>query len=73
MPALVWGMAGLLGLSPLETAVAVTAAALPTGANAFMLAQRYRLGEARSGAAVLVGTAASVVTLAFLVSGFSKG
>ncbi|MDO9708704.1 AEC family transporter [Paracraurococcus lichenis] len=68
LPALVWAIARLLGLSPLETAVAVVAAALPTGANAFMLAQRYRLDEARSGATVLVSTAASVVTLSLLIA-----
>ncbi|TCZ55597.1 AEC family transporter [Roseicella aquatilis] len=67
MPALVWGLARLFALSPLETAVAVVAAALPTGANAFMLAQRYEVSPERSGATVLVSTAASVVTLALLL------
>ncbi len=68
MPAVVWGMSLAFALPPLETAVAVLAAALPTGANAFLLAQRYRLRPERSGATVLVGTAASVLTLAVLVT-----
>jgi hypothetical protein len=63
MPLLVWGFCRLFGLSELETAVAVTTAALPTGANAFLLAQRYAAGAEGSGAAVLVATAASLVTL----------
>ena len=49
MPALVWLVARGMALPPLETAVAVVAAALPTGANAFLLAERYQIGAARSG------------------------
>ncbi len=69
-PALVWLACWGFGLGPLETAVAVTAAALPTGANAFLLAQRYAVGVDRSGAAVLVGTGLSVLTLGGLVAWF---
>jgi predicted permease len=70
LPALVWAAAVAVGLGPLETAVAVTAAALPTGANPFILARRYRLGEARSGATVLVATLASVAVLGVLLVHF---
>jgi predicted permease len=70
MPLLVWIMARLLDLPPLETAVAVVAGALPTGANAFLLAQRYRMPAERSGATVLVGTMLSVATLALLLGWF---
>ncbi len=59
-----------MALPPLETAVAVLAAALPTGANAFLLAQRYQVGAARSGATVLVSTVISVATLAVLLGWF---
>lgn len=72
MPALVWACCIALGLGQLETAVAVTTAALPTGANAFILARRYRIGAERSGAAVLVTTLISVATLAGLI-GFFRG
>ena len=73
MPLLVWTMARWLALPPLETAVAVVTAALPTGANAFLLAQRYRMAADRSGATVLVGTLLSVVTLALLLGWFGVG
>jgi predicted permease len=73
LPALVWAVAIAAGLGPLETAVAVTAAALPTGANPFILAKRYRLGEARSGATVLVATLASVLVLGLLLVQFRAG
>jgi malonate transporter and related proteins len=72
MPLLVWLAARALGLGPLETAVAVVGAALPTGANAFLLAHRYRIGAERTGAVVLVSTAVSVVTLAVLLAVFPR-
>lgn len=70
MPALVWLLARLLGLGPVETAVAVTMAALPTGANAFILARRYATGADRSGSAVVFTTALSVLTLSALIGHF---
>lgn len=70
LPALVWGMARLWGLGAAETAVVVTTAALPTGANAFILARRYATGADRSGATVLVSTVASVATLGAAVAWF---
>ena len=45
LPVLVWGFGAAMGLGRLEMAVAVTAAALPTGANAFLLARRYGVGS----------------------------
>ena len=53
--------------------VAVVAAALPTGANAYLLAQRYRIEADRSGATVLVTTALSVLTLSALLAWFRAG
>jgi hypothetical protein len=70
LPALVAALALLLGLSPIETAVAVTMAALPTGANAFILARRYSTGADRSGSAVVVSTALSVLTISALIAHF---
>ena len=67
LPALVWGFGAALGLDQLEMAVAVTAAALPTGANAFLLARRYSSGSDASGTAVLVSTAISVGSLSWLL------
>lgn len=70
LPALVWTACRLMGLSDLETAVAVTTAALPTGANAFLLARRYATGAERSGATVLASTLVSVFTLAAVLAWF---
>jgi malonate transporter len=64
MPAFVWLAATyLFHLPPLETRVAVTMAALPTGANAFILAAKYRMFERSSAATVVLSTAASYLTM----------
>ena len=73
LPVLVFSLCRLMGLSGLETAVATTIAALPTGANAFLLSSRYGTGSAESGAAVLVSSVVSVVTLAVVLGVFSLG
>ena len=53
----------LLRLPPLDTAVATACAAMPSGANAFILAQKYDLYVARSASVILVTTVLSVMTL----------
>jgi len=68
MPALVWLLGRAIGLPPLPLAVAVLAAGMPTGANAFFLARRYAAGADRSGATVLLSTILSVLTLAVLLA-----
>ncbi|WP_137181454.1 AEC family transporter [Roseomonas sp. AR75] len=70
LPALVFAAGLLLGLAPIDMAVAVTMAALPTGANAFILARRYATGADRSGSAVVVSTALSVLTISALIAHF---
>ena len=53
-----WGF----GLSGLPLAVVVMMAALPTGSNALIFAQRYETLQAESTAAIVVSTAAFAVT-----------
>ena len=67
LPLLVFGLGRLAGLPPLDLAVAVILASMPTGANAFLMSRRYAIGMERSGAAVLLGTMASVVTLSLVL------
>jgi len=71
LPLLVWAFGRAMELAPMELAVAVVAAAMPTGANAFLLARRYATGMDTSGAAVLVSTVLSVVTLSALLAHFA--
>jgi malonate transporter len=69
LPVVVWLFAtGIFHLGVLDTAVATTCAALPTGSNAFILAQRYNLYVARAASSVLISTALSIVTLGVLLA-----
>ncbi len=68
-PAVTWVLAVMvLEVKPLWATVAVIMAALPTGANVFVLAQRYGIYVQRSSAAILVSTVLSVITLSVLFS-----
>jgi len=69
-PALVWLLARGFGLTPTETAVAVIIAALPSGVNPFILAQRYGVYVQRAASTVVVTTALAVVTAALLLAWF---
>jgi predicted permease len=73
LPAFTWLLTLAVPMSPVDRAVAVTMAAMPTGANAFILARRYATGADRSGAAVVVSTALSVLTLSALIGWFRGG
>lgn len=56
-PALVWGLATLvLHLEPLWVAVAVMAAAMPTGVNAYVLAEQMGTGQKTVAASIWVST-----------------
>lgn len=69
LPALVWLLATFVFvLPPLWRDVAVVCAAIPTGANVFLLGQRYGLYVRRSATAVLLSTAVSIFTLSLLLS-----
>lgn len=71
-PSLVWLLATqVFHLAPVDTAVVVVIAALPTGANPFILAQRYDLYVQRSASSVLVSTALSVLSAALLLAWYA--
>ncbi len=64
LPALVWTIGRyVFPLDPLWLTVATLNSALPAGANVYMVAQIYGVGVARATNAVVISTAASVVTL----------
>ena len=63
-PLLVWLLASqVFQLPPLWTAVAVLIAALPTGVNAYLFAQRYNIGIATATTTIFLSTALSMLTL----------
>ena len=66
MPALVFLLARYVVPMPvLWVKVAVLAAACPTGVNAYLLAARFRTGEALASNAIVMSTALSVLTITF--------
>lgn len=68
-PLCVWLLAQyVFGLPPLTVAVITLAAAMPSGANVYMMAQRYGVFLQRATSVVLVSTAFSVVTLSVVLA-----
>jgi len=67
LPVVVWLIARyLVGLEPFWTEVVLVLAAMPTGANAYLFAERYATGSAPVSGAIALGTALSLVTLSVL-------
>ncbi len=67
-PLLVWATGNwLLGLEPLPLAVATIAAALPTGANVYLFAQRYQTQVGEVSATVALATLVAALTLPWLL------
>jgi malonate transporter and related proteins len=62
-PLIVFAACYAVGLSPLYTAIAVVCAALPTGVNAFIFAQRYRTNEDMVTAATAASSIASILSV----------
>ena len=68
-PLLVWLLATqVFDVTPLWASVAVVMAALPTGMNAYLFAQRYGVGVAQAATAVLVSTGITIGTLSLLLA-----
>jgi predicted permease len=73
LPLVVWLIAThLVALPPLWRQAAILLAAMPTGANAYLFAQRYESGEAASSGAIAAGTALSLFTTALLLFLFDR-
>ena len=71
-PLVVWLMADeVFALAPIQVAVATILAALPAGANAFILAERYGVYLERTATCVLVTTVLSVATTAVLLTHYA--
>jgi len=58
----------LLPIDPFWAKIAVVCAALPLGATAFVLAQRYRLLEAETSTGAVISTVASVLTVSLVMA-----
>ena len=68
LPVVIWIFAAkLVGLPPLWVEVAVLIAAMPTGANAYLFAQRYETAIPAVSGAIAIGTAFALLTSAALL------
>jgi hypothetical protein len=65
MPAAVLALALLVGLPPFATKVVVIAAACPTGVTPFLVAGRFRTGEALASTTITISTVLAVASVAF--------
>jgi malonate transporter len=68
LPISVGAMCWLVGLPDLQWRVALVTAAMPTGANAFLLARRATDFAEASATAVVLSTGASILTIAMLLN-----
>ena len=66
-PAITWWLVvNVFEMAPMWAAMAILMAALPAGANCFVLAQNYGVYVQRTSAAVLISTIVAVMTLSVL-------
>lgn len=71
-PAITWVLAfHIFEMDIMWASICVVMAALPTGANIFILARRYDMYMDRTSAVILISTVASTVTLSLLFSQWS--
>jgi len=63
MPATVWLVSTLLGLSPQWTAALVLTSSVPTGINAWLIASRFGVGQGLAASIITQSTAIGVVSV----------
>ncbi|YBV97196.1 AEC family transporter [Phyllobacteriaceae bacterium JZ32] len=68
MPAVVLAVAWALQLPPLTAKVAVTAAALPSGINSYLIATRFGTGQALASTSMVIATGISALTLGLWIA-----
>jgi len=67
-PLVVWLLARLLGLPPMETQVVVLLASLAVGANVYLMARHFKLLEGPVAGSLILSTVLSAVTTPLVVS-----
>ncbi|WP_374393287.1 AEC family transporter [Tabrizicola sp.] len=72
-PLSVAGACWLFGVTGYAAGVMIAAAALPVAGNVFILAQHYRVAPQRVSTAILLSTAASVLTVTAVIALLSQG
>jgi predicted permease len=65
LPAVVYLMSLAMGLSPAWTSALVMTSSVPTGINAWLIAQRFRSGQSLAASTISITTAFGVVSVTF--------
>jgi len=65
LPASVWAASRLLGLSPEWTAAMVLTSSVPTGVNAWLIANRFGVGHSLAASTITMTTALGVISVSF--------
>jgi malonate transporter len=74
MPALAWALATFVfALPPVETGIITVFAAMPTGANAYLFANRHGIAMNSASGSVALGTIISALTASVIVFALSGG
>jgi predicted permease len=63
LPACVWAVGHLLGLSPEWTMALVLTSSVPTGVNAWLLANRFGIGHSLAASTISISTVFGVVSV----------
>ena len=65
MPAIVWSACHVFGLSPTWTAALVLTSSVPTGINAYLIANRFGVGHGLTASTISLTTAAGILSVSF--------
>ena len=72
-PAAVYGIARLLALPRLETSVVVMLAALPIGANVYLMSRQFGVLAGATAAAIVLTTAVAAVSMPVILTFVNGG
>jgi len=72
-PAAVFGIAHILGLPPLETTVVVMLAALPIGANVYLMSRQFGVLSGATAAAIVLTTAVAALSMPVILTLLGSG
>jgi predicted permease len=68
LPLVVWGLAALLGLPPLETKVIVLLASMAMGANVYLMSMQFQTLQGPVASSLVLSTALAAITTPLLLS-----
>ena len=68
MPAVAWSLATLIGLPPLETRVITMLAAMPVGANVYLMAEQFKVMGGPVASSLVVSTLVASITVPLVLT-----